>query len=786
MSDPIRVICRLRLDNDEQQRIAQQSPAHRRYEIAADKKSSSLMLRRIGRRMSVDLNEPQQSQFSFDKLLDEKATQRQVYDASTAKIVRNAVRGYNGSVLAYGASQTGKSHSIFGASTTGAQRGVIPRALEELFQRLEDEADIADCDIDIGFFEIYNDRIIDLVSASQEKRPARGSVADLKRSRSRSIDSTARVRAQQDGSIIVENLVSMPVDTVEEALDVIDNISAFRAENLDYLHIGNSALGHTVVQVTLHQRLHNLSYRTAKLTFVDLAGADTMSDVEHESSDTLSLEARNINKSLLSLATVIHALTQRRRQHVPYRDSTLTFLLSDTLGGNAHTCLIVHASRLPTHYSQTMAACKFASNAKRVVNRPFVRNEETMEHLREVIATLQARNQELEMRVAELEKKKFIDPEREARFQAEIRAREDQMLSRIRASEKQLLLVRDLRETERGRYLRVMKTTSCLALLEEGDVFTKYPYSGLLGRPQIKRIAFDRLTLRLYYWDLNKKRSSGKSLHITEMQQILSGKVTDAFQQSVAKPADPSMCFSILYGTRSLDLEASSSEIRDLWVSALQHLLSPGRRSVRKELADSALPAGQKMEPDSVVDDDKDAVNEKNEVQQDELADSKHTDLPSDVEHSVSDHGEWQPAEQPGSARGTLRWTHRNSTAVHPAAAFSDSEPLEYSDQHATTGTAEDNGLYDADIQHTNTNTTTTATYARVTGSNTTATGAGDTWTSDQVNRHRTDSAPSNRFGGLIAEFAALRPHESAEHQAERPGADGEHSVQPQSDYEVY
>jgi kinesin family protein 5 len=156
-----------------------------------------------------------------------------------------------------------------------------------------------------------------------------------------------------------------------------------------------SSRSHAVLTITLTQKLQDGSELTSKMHLVDLAGSENVG--RSEVTGTTLAETQAINKSLSCLGNVIFALTEKGREHIPYRDSKLTFLLQDSLGGNSKTCIVCTATPSVTCYSETVNTLKFAKRAKEIRNIPKLNRSDSPVNLQRIIEQLQKRISELEL-----------------------------------------------------------------------------------------------------------------------------------------------------------------------------------------------------------------------------------------------------------------------------------------------------------------------------------------------------------------------------------------------------
>eukprot|EP01062_Namystynia_karyoxenos_P020455 TRINITY_DN1773_c7_g1_i2.p1 TRINITY_DN1773_c7_g1~~TRINITY_DN1773_c7_g1_i2.p1 ORF type:complete len:1095 (+),score=314.77 TRINITY_DN1773_c7_g1_i2:91-3375(+) len=291
--------------------------------------------------------------YNFYRVLGGDAGQSDVF-SEVSPLIQSTLDGFNVSVMAYGQTGSGKTYTILGED--GAQ-GVVPRALELLYGLVS--ASDAEVDLRCSMVELYLDQPRDLLSDDPQRR------CDL------------RVTPAHGAHVV--GATQRAVRSAGDALAVLGQGAAQRQVRNTLVN-PQSSRSHLVFTTTMRIRPRDGGApRSAKLVFVDLAGSERVKQ-SHSSGDQLK-EAQNINKSLAALGDVVAALSQRHRgqgkQHVPYRNSKLTLLLQDALGGNAKTllfaCVCPTGPGVPSAISETVSTLLFASRV-RCVQNPYLRN----------------------------------------------------------------------------------------------------------------------------------------------------------------------------------------------------------------------------------------------------------------------------------------------------------------------------------------------------------------------------------------------------------------------------
>jgi len=303
--------------------------------------------------------------YSFDWVLSSDAQQQTVYDLLGERVVHGVADGFHGCVFAYGQTGSGKSHTIFGRA--GEQRGLLPRICEQLFAVLE--KDQAEYIVKLSYLEVYNEKLRDLLRPAAEGASA----------------PPLEVRQHPSVGVFVEGLTSNVVHSIKDVNQLLDfghKIRVVRCTNMN----AASSRSHAVVTLHVERTLSRSGSerrvrRRAQLHAVDLAGSERTKD--SGDSEVQQKESKQINKSLWALSLTISRLSAHDNNsgllsgaaHVPYRNSKLTYLLSDSLMGNCRTVMVACVSPAATHFSMTESTLRFASSAKKIHTRP-VQNEE--------------------------------------------------------------------------------------------------------------------------------------------------------------------------------------------------------------------------------------------------------------------------------------------------------------------------------------------------------------------------------------------------------------------------
>ncbi|KAF0288257.1 Kinesin-like protein KIF16B [Amphibalanus amphitrite] len=304
-------------------------------------------------------------------------SQEEIYQNLGSDVVDNAYDGYNACVFAYGQTGSGKTYTMMG---TQEERGLIPRICYRLFDKMELSSDVR-YRTEVSYLEIYNEQVKDLLQKQQSH--------------------SLRVREHPQTGPYVEQLSRHLVSSYSDISELIERGNTHRTTASTGMN-DTSSRSHAIFTIGFTQAalVEGLpSERTSKIHLVDLAGSERAKATG--ATGCRLREGAHINKSLVTLGLVISALAEAGHRHtpggrtpfVPYRDSTLTWLLKDSLGGNAKTVMIAAISPADVNYGETLSTLRYAHRAKSILNKPTVnedRNVQLIRELRQEIARLRA------------------------------------------------------------------------------------------------------------------------------------------------------------------------------------------------------------------------------------------------------------------------------------------------------------------------------------------------------------------------------------------------------------
>eukprot|EP00899_Mesostigma_viride_P011379 jgi/Mesvir1/20241/Mv13477-RA.3 len=377
-------------------------------------------------------------QFTFDHVYDQQADQKSVYEGSAKQAVLSTLLGYNATMIAYGQTGTGKTYTMEGIGSSPDLRGIIPRAIEDVFKYIQnDQSTGTKYLVRAAYLQIYNEVISDLL------KPERTNL---------------HIREDKKRGVFVEGLSEWVVRSPAEISGLMERGAAVRATGATRMN-EISSRSHAVFIIIAENSTTQVeregeddgwgdemqtptagsraggtkqSFKVGKLNLVDLAGSERVR-ITGATGKRLE-ESKKINQSLSALGNVIAALTDAKgRQHIPYRDSKLTRILEDSLGGNCKTTMMAMISPALEAFLETLSTLKFANRAKNIKNQACV-NEDVDQKtlLRKYERELRKLRAELEQRQSTLvDKRRILEMEEQKR-----RAEEDKLAAIIALEER--------------------------------------------------------------------------------------------------------------------------------------------------------------------------------------------------------------------------------------------------------------------------------------------------------------------------------------------------------------
>ena len=301
--------------------------------------------------------------FTFDSVYDWNSTQIGIFDDAAKPIVNSVLEGYNGTIFAYGQTGTGKTHTMEGRPEPKDLRGIIPNTFDHVFSEIEHGSADKQFLVRASYLEIYNEDIRDLLGKNPNNK--------------------LELKETVDTGVYVKDLTNFVVKGVSEIQSVLDVGKKNRTVGATLMN-QDSSRSHSIFTITIECSEmigEEAKIRVGKLNLVDLAGSERQSKTG-ATGDRLK-EATKINLSLSALGNVISALVDGKSGHIPYRDSKLTRLLQDSLGGNTKTVMVANVGPADYNFDETISTLRYANRAKNIKNKPRINEDPKDAMLRE-------------------------------------------------------------------------------------------------------------------------------------------------------------------------------------------------------------------------------------------------------------------------------------------------------------------------------------------------------------------------------------------------------------------
>ncbi|CAB1428266.1 unnamed protein product [Pleuronectes platessa] len=319
--------------------------------------------------------------FTFDSVYDWNSKQIDLYDETFRPLVDSVLLGFNGTIFAYGQTGTGKTYTMEGVRNDPEKRGVIPNSFEHIFTHIS-RSQNQQYLVRASYLEIYQEEIKDLLSKNQAHR--------------------LELRERPDTGVYVKDLssfVTKSVREIEHVMNVGNQNRSVGSTNMNE----HSSRSHAIFVITVECSELGVDgenhIRVGKLNLVDLAGSERQSKTGAKG-ERLK-EATKINLSLSALGNVISALVDGRSSHIPYRDSKLTRLLQDSLGGNACTVMVANIGPASYNMEETLTTLRYSNRAKNIKNKPRINEDPKDALLREFQEEIARLKEQLQKRSGE-------------------------------------------------------------------------------------------------------------------------------------------------------------------------------------------------------------------------------------------------------------------------------------------------------------------------------------------------------------------------------------------------
>ncbi|XP_017100590.2 kinesin-like protein KIF3A [Drosophila bipectinata] len=322
-------------------------------------------------------NEPPKTYY-FDNVFDGGSNQLDLYVDTARPIVDKVLEGYNGTILAYGQTGTGKTYTMSGNPDSPQTKGIIPNAFAHIFGHIAKAKENQKFLVRVSYMEIYNEEVRDLLG--------------------KDVGKSLEVKERPDIGVFVKDLSGYVVHNADDLENIMRLGNKNRAVGATKMN-QESSRSHAIFSITVERSELGEGgaqhVRMGKLQLVDLAGSERQSKTQ--ASGQRLKEATKINLSLSVLGNVISALVDGKSTHIPYRNSKLTRLLQDSLGGNSKTVMCATISPADSNYMETISTLRYASRAKNIQNRMHINEEPKdalLRHFQEEIARLRKQLEE--------------------------------------------------------------------------------------------------------------------------------------------------------------------------------------------------------------------------------------------------------------------------------------------------------------------------------------------------------------------------------------------------------
>ncbi|CAH7684123.1 P-loop containing nucleoside triphosphate hydrolase protein [Phakopsora pachyrhizi] len=354
----VKVVCRFRPPNALELKEAGNEPV-----VILNDEGNSVKLK-----SQEGMKGPDATGFTFDRVFPMQTKQVEVFEYGVKGIVEDVLSGYNGTVFAYGQTGSGKTFTMMGSDIdSGEHKGIIPRITEHIFESIMSSPENIEYLVKVSYMEIYMEKIRDLLAPHNDNLP---------------------IHEDKSRGVYVKNLSDYYVGSAPEVYEIMRQGGEARKVSSTIMN-AESSRSHSIFVITIQQKhLETGTQKSGNLFLVDLAGSEKVGKTG-ASGQTLE-EAKKINKSLSALGMVINALTDGKSAHIPYRDSKLTRILQESLGGNSRTTLVINCSPSAYNEAETLSTLRFGMRAKSIKNKARVNAELSSAELKALLKKAQS------------------------------------------------------------------------------------------------------------------------------------------------------------------------------------------------------------------------------------------------------------------------------------------------------------------------------------------------------------------------------------------------------------
>lgn len=315
--------------------------------------------------------------FTFDNVFGKESNQQKIFETVAKPIVDSLLKGFNCTIFAYGQTGTGKTYTMDGIEGQPAKIGIIPRSFNQIFAAIRNAPGNVDYLVRASMYELYNEELIDSFSKSDKKEKL-------------------EIHEDPKSGFYVKGLSILNIKEEKELLELLTSGKSTRKVRATAMN-DYSSRSHSIFTIIVESSETdaegNSHFKIGKLNLVDLAGSEKQKQTK--TSDEGLKEGININLSLTTLGNVINLLV-KGSPHIPYRNSKLTKLLSDSLGGNSKTLMLANVGPAKSNYAESLQALKYASRAKMIQNKPHINEDAKDALLRQKQEELKALREQIE------------------------------------------------------------------------------------------------------------------------------------------------------------------------------------------------------------------------------------------------------------------------------------------------------------------------------------------------------------------------------------------------------